>query len=234
MKKILKTVLSTVILCLTAVIMSVCVSAETEDVELSTSMAKKSSGSWGQSITFQKTSFDCSRFTPETVIEVEFELDGEWTGNGAPVELILQNFSTADPQIWAKVEPFEYDETTASFQYEDMVAAYGSDDFSGVDNMCLGDCGIVMKATKFVITNCEKVEVTTTEATTTEAVTEPTAAAETTAETTAATTAAAETEAPSESGSGSIPIIPIVIVTVVVAVIIVVVIIIIRSKRRFY
>lgn len=233
MKKILKTVLSTAILCLTAVIMSVCVSAETEDVELPTTMAKSSNGTWGQSITFQKTSFDCSRFTPDTVIEVEFELDGEWTGNGAPVELILQNFSTADPQIWAKVEPFEFDETTASFQYEDMVAAYGSEDFSGVDNMCLGDCGIVMKATKFVITNCEKVEVTTTEATTTEAVTESTTAAETTAaETTAATET--ETEAPAESGGGSIPIIPIVIITVVVAVIIVVVVIIIRNKRRFY
>ena len=81
-----------------------------------------------------------------------------------------------------------------------MAAAYGSDDFSGVDNMCLGDCGIVMKATKFVITNCEKVEVTTTEATTTEAVTEPATAAETTA-----AAAAAETEAPSETGGGSIP-----------------------------
>ena len=33
MKKILKTVLSAAILCLTAVIMSVCVSAETEAVE---------------------------------------------------------------------------------------------------------------------------------------------------------------------------------------------------------
>ncbi len=232
MKKIFKTVLSAVILCLTAIIMSVCVSAETEDVEIPMTLAKNSSGAWGQSVTVQKTAFDCSRFTPETVINVEFELDGEWTGSGAPVELILQNFSTADPQIWAKVEPFEFDETSASFQYEDMVAAYGSDEFGGVDNMCLGDCGIVMKATKFVITNCEKVEVTTTEATTTEAVTEPTAAAETTAETTAATVT--ETEAPSESGSGNIPIIPIVIITVVVAVIIVVVIIIIRSKRRFY
>lgn len=231
MKKILKTVFSAAVLCLTAVIMSVCVSAETEDVELSTSMAKKSNGAWGQSITFQKTTFDCSRFTPDTVIEVEFELEGEWTGTSAPVELILQNFSTADPQIWAKVEPFELEENSASFRYEEMVAAYGSDDFSGVDNMCLGDCGIVMKATKFVIKNCEKVEVTTTEATTTTAAPETTTAAETT--TTAATTAA-QTEAPAESEGGSIPIIPIVIVTVVVAVIIVVVIIIIKNKRRFY
>lgn len=234
MKKIFKTVLSAVILCLTAIIMSICVSAETEDVEIPMTLAKNSSGAWGQSVTVQKTAFDCSRFTPETVINVEFELDGEWTGSGAPVELILQNFSTADPQIWAKVEPFEMGENSASFRYEEMVAAYGSEDFSGVDNMCLGDCGIVMKATKFVITNCEKVEVTTTEATTTEAVTEPTAAAETTMSETTAATTAAETEAPSESGSGNIPIIPIVIITVVVAVIVVVVIIVIKNKRRFY
>lgn len=232
MKKIFKTVLAAAILCLTAVIMSVCVSAETEDVELPTTMAKKSSGAWGQSLTIQRTSFDCSRFTPDTVINVEFELDGEWTGSGAPVELILQNFSTADPQIWAKVEPFELGENSASFRYEEMVAAYGSDDFSGVDNMCLGDCGIVMKATKFVVTNCEKIEVTTTEATTTEAVTESMTAAETTAAETAAETTAAETESSSEGGS--IPIIPIVIITVVVAVIVVVVIIVIKSKRRFY
>lgn len=233
MKKIFKTVLSAVILCLTAIIMSVCVSAETEDVELSVSNAKTTNGSWGQSITYPQNIFDCSKMTPETVVMVEFELDGEWTGNGAPVELVLQNYSV-EPQIWAKIVPFEYDDTSASFNYDDMVAAYGSDDFSGVGNLCLGDCGIVMKVTKFVITNCEKVEVTTTEATTTEAVTEPTAAAETTTSETTAATTAAETEALSESGSGNIPIIPIVIITVVVAVIVVVVIIVIKNKRRFY
>lgn len=230
MKKIFKTVLSAAILCLTAVIMSVCVSAETEDVELSVSNAKTTNGAWGQSVTYPQNIFDCTRMTPETVVTVEFELDGEWTGSGAPVELVLQNYSV-EPQIWAKTEPFEYDDTSASFNYDDMVAAYGSDDFSGVGNLCLGDCGITMKVTKFTVTNCEKVEVTTTtEATTT--VAETTAAAETT--TAATTTAAAETEAPSQSGGGGIPIVPIVIITVVVAVIVVVVIIILKNKRRFY
>ena len=230
MKKIFKTVLTAAILCLTAVIMSVCVFAETEDVELSVSTAKTTNGAWGQSMTYPQNIFDCTRMTPETVVMVEFELDGEWTGNGAPVELVLQNYSV-EPQIWAKTEPFEYDETSASFSYDDMVAAYGSDDFSGVGNLCLGDCGIAMKATKFVVTNCQKIEITTTTtAATTEAVTETTTEA---AETTTAVTTAA-TEAPSQSGGGNIPIVPIVIVTVVVAVIVVVVIIVLKNRKRFY
>lgn len=231
MKKIFKTALSAAILCLTAVIMSVCVSAETEDVELKVMLAKTTNGAWGQSVTYDKSAFDCSRITSDSEIRVEFELDGEWTGNGAPVELIFHNYSTADPAIWAKITPYEFDETSAAFNYDEMVAAYGSDDFSTVDAVHLGDCGIAMKATKFVITNCEKVEVTTTtEATTTEAVTE---AATEAAETTAATTAATEAVTSSESG-GNIPIVPIVIVTVVVAVIVVVVIIVLKNRKGFY
>ncbi|MDE5577012.1 MAG: hypothetical protein K2J11_06465 [Oscillospiraceae bacterium] len=231
MKKILKIALSAAILCLTAVIVSVCVFAETEDLELKTVLAKMTNGMWGQSITYDKVTLDCSRITPDTEVRVEFELDGEWNGNGAPVELVFQNYSTADPAIWAKIPPYDYDETYAYFNYDSMVAAYGSDDFSTVDAVHLGDCGIGMKATKFVVTNCQKVEITTTTtAATTEAATEAvTEAAETT---TAATTAA--TEAPSSSGSGQIPIVPIVIVTVVVAVIVVVIVIVLKNKKRFY
>lgn len=230
MKKIFKTVLTAAVLCLTAVIVSVCVFAETEDLEMRTTLAKMTNGAWGQSITYDKVVFDCSRITPDTEVRVEFELDGEWTGSGAPVELIFQNYTSADPAIWAKIPPYDYDETFAYFNYDSMVAAYGSDDFSTVDAVHLGDCGIKMKVTKFVVTNCQKVEITTTTtAATTEAVTETaTEAAETTAVTTAAT------EAPSQSGGGNIPIVPIVIVTVVVAVIVVVIIIVLKNKKRFY
>lgn len=229
MKKILKIALSAAILCLTAVVVSVCVFAETEDIEMRTVLAKMTNGAWGQSITYDKTTLDCSRITPDTEVRVEFELDGEWTGSGAPVELVFQNYTSADPAIWAKIPPYDYDETYAYFDYDSMVAAYGSDDFSTVDAVHLGDCGIAMKVTKFEITNCQKVEITTT---TTAATTEATTEAVTEAAETTATTAV--TEAPSESGSGSIPIIPIVIVTVVVAVIIVVVIIILKNRKRFY
>ncbi|MGN0674422.1 MAG: hypothetical protein ACI4KG_01595 [Oscillospiraceae bacterium] len=231
MKKIFKAALASVIVFMTAAVMSLCVSAETEDVELSVVKAKATNGSWGQSITYDRNSFNCGRFTPDTKVIVEFELDGEWTNpNMAPVELVLQNYSTAKPEIWAKIAPVEYDETTATFVYEDMIASYGSDDLSTVDNMCLGDCGIVMTVTKFTVTACEKPEETTTIAETT--------VAETTAATTAAETTAAETEttpvSAEKESSGSIPIVLIVVITVVVAVAIVVTIIIIKNKRRFY
>lgn len=230
MKKILKTAAAAAVTFLTALVMTVCVSAETEDVELSTTMAKTSNGSWGQSVTYLKDQFDCGNITPDSVVNVEFEIDGEWTGTGAPLELILQNYSTADPQIWAKVEPIELTENSAVFDYENMTLKYGSEDLSTVDALHIGDCGIALKVTKITVTNCnvpEVVTTTTTEATTTTAEETTTAAAETT---TAATTAAPEK---AESGGG-IPIIPIVIATVVVAVIVVTVIIVKKSKNRFY
>lgn len=231
MRKILKTMLSAVIVCITAVVVSICAYAETEDVELRILLSKTTNGAWGQSLTFDKNAFDWSRITPDSVITVEFELEGEWNGSGAPIELVFQNYSTADPPIWAKIPPFECDETSASFRYDEMEAAYGSGDFSTVDAVHVGDCGIVMKATKFTITNCSVVEVTTTE-TTTEATTEATTAeAVTEASTTAATTAAANNN---NSESDGIPLIPIVIAAVVVAVIVVVIIIIRKSRKDFY
>lgn len=228
MKKILKTALTAAVVFLTAALMAVCASAETEDVELNTALAKMTNGSWQQSVTYTKDQFNCDRLTTDSVVYVEFELDGEWTGSGAPIELIFQNYTTADPAIWAKIPPFEMTENSASFRYEEMQIMYGSDDFSTVDAIHVGDCNASIKVTKLTITNCNVVEVVTT--TTTEAAT-------TTAETTTAeeTTTEVTTTAASSSGeSGGIPIIPIVIATVVVAVIVVVVIIVLRSKRRFY
>lgn len=231
MRKILKAMLSAVIVCVTAVTVSLCACAETEDVELSTSNAKTTNGAWGQSVTYPPNIFDCTRMTPDTIVKVEFELDGEWTGNSAPVELVLQNYE-AEPQIWAKTEPFEYDDTSASFKYEDMVAVYGSDDFSGVGNLCLGDCGIVMKATKFTVTNCSVIVTTTTEAETTTAASET--AEETTTQAPAETAAETAAEASSGSDGGQIPLIPIIIGAVVIAVIVVVIVIVKKNKKDFY
>ncbi|MDE6709017.1 MAG: hypothetical protein K2J76_00850, partial [Oscillospiraceae bacterium] len=77
MKKILKTALTAAVVFLTAALMAVCASAETEDVELSTALAKMTNGSWGQSVTYTKDQFNCDRLTPDSLINVEFELDGE-------------------------------------------------------------------------------------------------------------------------------------------------------------
>ena len=231
MKKILKIALTAAIACMSAMIMSLCVSAETEDIELPTAKAIMTGGTWGQSIMYDKSSFDCGRITPDTVVSIEYALDGEWErADLCPIELVLQNWSTADPAIWAKVQPFEWDESTASYDYDTMVLFYESDDLSTVDTLIFGDCGVKAKVTKVTLTNITVVEETTTTASETEAVTE--AEPETTAapETEATTTAAAS----SENSGGGIPLIPIVIGAVVVAVVVVVIIIVKKNKNRFY
>lgn len=233
MRKILKAVLTAAVACVSAVVMSICVSAETEDVELSTSKAKTTNGAWGQSIVYDKLAFDCSRITPDSIITVEFELDGNWVSSGSPIELILQNYSTADPQIWAKIEPFELDleESVASFRWDEMVLYYGSEDLSGVDNMCVGDCGVAMTVTKFTITNCTVVEVTTTTTTvtTTESIIEITDVPE---ETTAVTTVTTASSTSSQGGAETLmKILPFIVGGTILLAVIVTVIIVVKKNK---
>lgn len=223
-----------------AVVTSVCMAfmayAETEDVEMSVARAVQTNGSWGQSITYSQSDLDASRFTPDTTIRVEYELEGEPSLlNQYQAELILQNY-VAEPQIWAQVVPIEYDDTYAVFDYNGMVTAYGSDDLSTVNNICVGDRGIKMKVTKVTVTNLSVPEVTTTEAATeavTEAVTEAEteAPAETAAQ--AETTTAAE-ETSSGSGSSLTVIIIVIVAAVVIAGVVVTIIVINKNKKRFY
>lgn len=231
MKKIFKAALTVIVSCIAAMAMSVGVSAATEDIELSTVSAKTTNGAWGQSVVYSRAQFDCAKLTEDSVIMIEYTVEGDVVNSaGYPAELILQNY-TVDPQIWAQVAPFEFTDTSASYKYDDIVAKYaeyGQTDLGTVDNLCIGDVGAVLTVTKVTVTNCEIPEVTTTTAaTTTEQITE----AQTEAETTAATTQAEE--APAEK-KGGVPIVLIVVITVVVAVAVVVTIIIIKSKKRFY
>lgn len=207
--------------------------SDLEDIEMPVMRALQTNGMWGQSITYAQTELPADRFTEKTQIFVEFETEGEAPNGNAPVELILQNYS-AEPQIWAKVPPAEYDETSAVFNYAEMVAFYGSEDLSGVNNICVGDCGEKMKVTKFTVTNCKpKPAATTAETTTaaTEAVTEA-PATEAPAETTTAATTAAPAE---ESGSINMTIVVVIIVgVVVVAAAVVTIIVVKKSRKRFY
>lgn len=221
-----------------AVVTSVCMAfmayAETEDVDVSVVRAVQTNGSWGQSITYSQSDLDASRFTPDTTIRVEYELEGEPSlSNQYQVELILQNY-VADPQIWAQVVPVEYDDTYAVFDYDGMVTAYGSDDFSTVNNICVGDRGIKMKVTKVTVTNLEIPEVTTTEAT--EAETEAVTEAETQAEDEAPAETTASKPAQESSGSGSslTVIIIVIVAAVVIAGVVVTIIVVNKNKKRFY
>lgn len=209
--------------------------AEPQDLEPSVSRAVQTNGAWGQSVTYSNAEINPMGITPDTVIEVQYELEGDEALPGQyQVELILQNY-TADPQIWAQVVPYEYDDTHAFFDYDGMVLAYGSDDFSEVGNICIGDRGVKMTVTYVKITNYDPpAKETVTEAETeaeteveiTEAETE--APAETAAETTAASTPTAN------SGNNVVLIIIIIAAVVVVAVVVVVIIVTKKNKKRFY
>lgn len=209
--------------------------AEPQDLEPSVSRAIQTNGAWGQSVTYTNAQINPMGITPDTVIEVQYELEGDEALPGQyQVELILQNY-TADPQIWAQVVPYEYDDTHAFFDYDGMVLAYGSDDFSEVGNICIGDRGVKMTVTYVKITNYDPpAKETVTEAETeaeteveiTEAETE--APAETAAETTAASTPTAD------SGNNVVLIIIIIAAVVVVAVVVVVIIVTKKNKKRFY
>lgn len=217
--------------------------AEPQDLEPSVSRAIQTNGAWGQSVTYTNAQINPMGITPDTVIEVQYELEGDEALPGQyQVELILQNY-TADPQIWAQVVPYEYDDTHAFFDYDGMVLAYGSDDFSEVGNICIGDRGVKMTVTYVKITNYDppaketkteaeteaETEVETeaeTEVEITEAETE--APAETAAETTAASTPTAN------SGNNVVLIIIIIAAVVVVAVVVVVIIVTKKNKKRFY
>lgn len=212
--------------------------AEPQDLEPSVSRAVQTNGAWAQSITYSNTDINPAGITPDSVFEVQYELEGDEALPGQyQVEIIFQNYN-ADPQIWAQVVPYEYDETHALFDYDAMVLAYGSDDFSTVNNICIGDRGVKMTVTYVKITNydppAKETAVTTaeTEAETTAAITE---ASEAPAETAAAETTAANTSTPEASSGNSVVLIIIIIAAVVVAAVVVVVIIVAKkNKRRFY
>ncbi|MBQ5318660.1 MAG: hypothetical protein J6K17_06170 [Oscillospiraceae bacterium] len=234
MKKIIKTVLSAAVACIAALAMSICVSAEVKDIELSTTRATMCPA-WGQSVTYTVSDFNIANFTENTEVIIEYETEGgAMPDNGYnPAELIFQNYSI-EPQIWCQVTPYEYDETSAKFAYADMVKAYvdlgGKEDLSDVNNVCIGATFVGVKATKVTITNVDVPEVTTTTTAATEAVTEAATEAATEAKTTAATTAAPS----AEEESGGVPIVLIVVITVVVAVAVVVTLIVLKNRKRFY
>ncbi|MBP1545675.1 MAG: hypothetical protein J6A37_03640 [Oscillospiraceae bacterium] len=88
--------------------------------------------------------------------------DSEEAEPMAPVELIVQSWSSPDTPmvnssggVWAKVAPAEYDDGRAVFNYADMVAAYGTDDFSDVDALNIGATeNIKLTLTSCTLTNC--------------------------------------------------------------------------------
>lgn len=165
-----------------------------EDYTFDISEPVQSNGSWGQSFTYYTANdeghpgnFDATWITPDSEVVVDYTYEGET--NKAPLELIWQTWDgpkEADPDVkgkWNRVSPYEYDETSAKFSYEDIVSAYGTDDFSTVYAINVGDTGVKLTVTGVTITNCDIVEAVETEAETEAETEEDTEAAEETEET---------------------------------------------------
>ena len=213
MKKLFRTMCAAAVGILSCAMLAV--TAYAEDYTFDVSGASESNGKWGQSFICYTAlgneeyseNFNPMWMTSDSEVIVDYTYKGE--ANGSPVELIWQSWGEhSDDKIvdWAKVAPAEEGDGWADFNYADIVAAYGTDDFSEVYNICVGDTGTPVTVTKITVTNLgepktlpawaeelatlEETEAEVTEAETeaeTEAVTEETTA-ETVEETEAETT----------------------------------------------
>ncbi|MBO6140199.1 MAG: hypothetical protein J6O40_00265 [Ruminococcus sp.] len=164
MKKLLKGMFCAAVMAAAAV--STYVTAFAEDVNIDVSEAVESS-KWGQSITVNKADFDAERITKDSVIKVAFDA-GDYSGEELPIELIFQSWNnTTSPNadkkggVWAKITTDDFTEKSATFTYDAIVAAYGTDDFSEVQAICVGDTDLAPVTCKgMIITNCTKAKET--------------------------------------------------------------------------
>lgn len=108
--------------------------------------------------------YDPTKITADSQFIVTYTCEYLNENSGAPVELIVQSWSspdtpmaTATGTVWAKVAPAEYDDSHAVFNYSDMAEAYGTTDFSGVDALCIGATDRAnVTVSSATITNCDE------------------------------------------------------------------------------
>lgn len=199
---------------------------------------------WGQAVTYYiqehtNAGIKVTDLKEGSRIIVDYSVNGD--DNGQDIELIFQSWT--DEVRWKQIQPAENAGGTAVFLYDDMVSTYGSDDFSTVEAVNIGDRGTPITVTKVAIdlsgdglsdfaedveteaeTDADSANADETEAET-EKVTETTTEA-------AEETTAAETEAEEEAPAKA-PIIPIVIVGVVI-IAGVIVFFVIKSRNKYY
>ena len=164
MKNILKGMMTAVLLGVAAIASTV--TAAAEDVTIDVSEAVEST-KWGQSVTITKAQFDAERITKDSVVKVAFDA-GDYKGEELPIELIFQSWNnTTSPNadkkggVWAKITTDDYTEKTATFTYDAIIEAYGTDDLSEVQAICVGDTDKAPVTCKgLIVTNCEKAKET--------------------------------------------------------------------------
>lgn len=252
MNKIFKTVSAAAASIALSAAMAFSVSAA-QDYEFDVSGAIKTAGDWKQSYTESTPlvgdaafadNFDPRWMTPDSEVLVEFEVES--VPNGYPCELIWQTWGDSkevDPNIkqdWTKIAPDEATETTARFTYDSIVEAYGTDDFSRVYALHIGDVGSPLLVTKLTVTNI-RMDAAASEETAeetaekeTEAASEVTEAPESETSGLITTTSSIADNAPDESGISATVVIVIVVVIVIAAAAAFVIIMIKKSKNSFY
>ncbi|MGN0695328.1 MAG: hypothetical protein ACI4J5_01025 [Oscillospiraceae bacterium] len=202
MNKFLKLLTASAAAAVVAVCSAVTVCAEDISLDIE---AEPSNGSWGQSVKYLtvrnpdiSNAFDPCTMTEDSVVQITYECDLKDDNNH--IELIWQSWgdhATAVASDWNKIAPASYSEGYSEFTYADIVASYGTDDFSEVYAICVGDTGeCPITVTSMVITNVGGSDGAAEAVTETEAEPETEAETETEAEETTAeeeTTTAEET-----------------------------------------
>jgi len=113
--------------------------------------AGSSAGGWGQAVTMDAAKndgpLDAALFAPGTVVTVAYD------GVSLP-EVIFQSWTDGAPDGsgWAKVAPSALGNGIAQFSYEDIVAAFGTDELEAfVDKFYVGDTGDALTVIKVTV-----------------------------------------------------------------------------------
>ncbi|MCR5143179.1 MAG: hypothetical protein K6C68_11760 [Ruminococcus sp.] len=147
--------------------------SDVSDVEIDCSGAKEVK-SWNTSMSISSDEFDATRLTEDSVLKIEYEITEKIENDystGYPVECIFQSWEGTDApgnedgNIWAKIAPSKFDDTSAEYTYKDITTyvelddgsfmGYGTTDFSRVSCILFGataDASIIIKKATF--TNC--------------------------------------------------------------------------------
>lgn len=244
---------------LSAVVLSACVmsfsavNAFADETELEFE-AEKTNGSWGISVKYLTSrnadiddAIDPISFTEDTVIKVSYESDLDDEDNH--IELILQSWgdhTTSVAADWNKVEPDEVSKGYNEYSYDSLVKAYGTDDFSELYAICVGDNGSTsITVTEITVTNLdltasdnsedtaseEQSEEEATEEETTAEETEETKSEETTTEVTSSV-AETSTQITEESSSSSFDAGGVVLIVVIAVIVAVIALILFLMKRK--
>lgn len=171
-KKHFKSIVSILCAAVMASGLALSVSAKTIDLDFDSSQIPVLDP-W-VSFSFGMDHYDTTKFTDETEVIVEFSYEfkpgendipeeEETYRSECPIELIVQSWSNPDTPmvnatggVWAKTAPYEWENGVAKFSMADMIAAYGTSDFSGVDALNIGATGhAVITVTSFKITSCQ-------------------------------------------------------------------------------